>query len=223
MLGNEPLRKVVYAAAVMAGIALPFRLLLVAIDERFNQMLSLMLIPLVAAAVGGAIAVKRLGVQWPLPLFAAEIFALVNFLPFVVQQVANRGHLRDLQTPALISMLFAAAGTFLLPLLNDGVRRHGAAPTRWKVILVAVLIILASGGVELVLQERGRLGWPGHPMLGFMTLSAGVIGALVLLGVGLVLTAAGAGRAGAWTAALGLTLGCGAIVFWILTGGRWPP
>ncbi|MGH2376257.1 MAG: hypothetical protein ACRDIC_22690 [bacterium] len=97
-------------------------------------------------------------------------------------------------------------------------RLEGPAPPRWKVVLAAVALTLLIGGLELAVEFI-----PGYRAYGLMTLTVGGIGSLVFVIAGVLLTAAGALRAGAWAGGLGITLVGTVLVFWIATGGRWFP
>lgn len=205
--------KTLAVAAVMVGITLPLRIFSVP---------SFISTPL-AAALGGAIGIKYLGVRWQQSLVAAVIFAVALAFPTIVEHVTYQRSLASVPALALSHMIEALVGAALLPGLDATARRFGPAPRLWTVALVAVIITLTIAGIEFAFVRAGRWGWPGYSMFGLGTLVVCGLAGLVLLGAGLILALAGANAQGAWARALGYALGLAAVLFWIANGARWFP
>lgn len=188
-------------------------------------------LPLLAGtAAGGVLAVRWAGARWPEPALAAVLlFAAAQALltvsgvirPSTANPLGVPGALLDQVKFTLILLSATGAGVFLLPLADPAVRRRGPVPARGRLVLAALVLTLALLGGEFLLTAKW--GGFGYPFFGLLTLVAGGLGSLLLVGAGLMLTLAGALFLGAWAGGLGVTFLAAVLIAWFLNGLPWFP
>jgi hypothetical protein len=121
----------------------------------------------------------------------------------------------------LVFVLVATAGVFLLPLLDPVVRVRGPAPNRRSVVLASLVLTLTVVAMEYATTRQW--GGFGYSFFGIGTLAMGSVGALGLVGAGVLLTLADRQVHGATVGGAGLALAAGAIAVWVATGMKWFP
>lgn len=180
---------------------------------------------IIATAVAGAVAMRILGARWPEPVVASILWVLLATLVLLI--VRPDGSTFQVDWFAVL-LPFHAGGVLLLSLFDPVVRRQGAAPTAWKVAVTAVALtalLLGTAGT-FALYQRAATGPTVHWDFAGLVLVAFVLGgplALLLVGLGLVLSVFRTRAWGAWIGCLGSILGICVVLGWRLAGSPWFP
>ena len=162
---------------------------------------------LIGMEVAGAIGIRITNVEWRETIVAALLFVTGWFLLFVFE-------FTNILFEHLSNLIYAAPGVFLLPLFDPLVRKTGPAPSRGKMVLVALSLTLV-----IILIDRL---FPVQNLFGLLTFWIGTIASIVLTGLGTILTVGNLTSVGAWLGGLGLMLFPSIIIAGRLVGGFFP-
>lgn len=178
-----------------------------------------------SVAAGGALAVRLLKAGWPETFLAAfplaATFAVYRlFQTYRHQNPFYASYYRDMVIWGPAYLAAAAAGMFLLPLFDPELRRKGPSPDVKRLSLSA----LGYVALLMIVEVASQIGPGRHVfMFGLGTFVAGGISALILVGLGAIVTLARSYHRGAWFGGLGIAVWFFTLIAWIATGMRWFP
>lgn len=218
---------IVFGALVLVGVMLGMMRLIRELFGAHPPTAAVALVlPLVPAV--GALLVRWPGLSWR-QLVAAVLLACLavalaagRILPaYGLDLGTYPGVLADQVRQVVVATIVVSCGVFVLPLIDQRTRRKGPAPRRRLVALATVAVT----GLLVLIEWAGVARWGGfgHGTFGLGTLAAGSIVGVILVGSGLLLTIVGRVRQGAWLGALGVGVGCAAILVWLAAGAKWYP
>lgn len=149
-----------------------------------GNLLLLISLSMFGVAMAGAIGIRIFHLAWRETFVSALLFEAGILLLFAFEST--------------YMLIVAAPGVFLLPLFDPLIRKRGPAPSRGKMVLVALcltLIIIVIDG----LAAHGN-------NFGFLTFIIGASVSMVFAGLGAILALGNLTSVGAWLGGLGLML-----------------
>ncbi|MDW7652103.1 MAG: ankyrin repeat domain-containing protein [Bacillota bacterium] len=195
-------------------------------EARTGQNIVLLLnVALMAIAVGGAAATRLVNAKWPEPVlaFLPIVLTLSVYQVFQVFRYQNpfyNVYYFDMLRYGAGYTFVGVSGLYLLPLFDPAVRKSGPNPNLPKVFATSLGLFFILIGFSLVRQMAGTLD------LYYFGLGIFVLGgltAILLVGLGLLLTLFRGVLKGAWFGCMGVVIWVFTSFVWIITGTPWFP